>query len=169
MAKLGLYVGNLDFNLDDIYFVKLPFQKINRIFDLDNDLFECIVIDNCIQKLENFTNFLEEIKRILKPESQLIVSVPDYRLYEKCSWPSRYNDSHKHTFSLKMSRNLISRDNHWHIEENLLPELKKIGYDSFSTFLNDNNFDYDKPVLVDQTKEGASCYIVVNCVNKKEI
>jgi SAM-dependent methyltransferase len=139
------------------------------MFDLDNDLFDYVVIDNCIQKLQNFSYFFQEIKRILKQDCQLVISVPDYRLYEKCSWPSRFNDLHKHTFSLTLNRAVISRDNHWHIEENLIPELKKLGYDSFSSFLNDNNFDYDKPVLVDQTKEGASCYIVVNCVNKKEI
>jgi hypothetical protein len=27
------------------------------------------------------------------------------------------------------------------------------------SFIDDNGYDYDKPLMTDQTKEGASCYL----------
>jgi SAM-dependent methyltransferase len=171
MNKLGLFIGNSSFKLDEEndYFINISFDEIKYFYTLDANLFDIMIIDKCLQKLDNFYSIFENAKRLLKDNGELIVILPDYRLYEKCLWPSKFNKNHLHSFSINLTREVVKRDSHWNIEENLIPVLKDFGFVNFESILDDNNFDYDKPVLVDQTKEGASCFIIVKCnVNKKE-
>jgi SAM-dependent methyltransferase len=170
MSKMGLYIGNSPLTLDDPdnYFLNISYNNLRQFFTLDQDLFDIVIFDNCLQKLEEFNSIFDNAKRLLKNGGEFIVIVPDYRLYEKCIWPSKLNSNHLHSFSLNLSRDLIKRESHWNIEENLLPKLNNHGFDNFNCFLNDNNFDYDKPVLEDQTKDGASCYIFIKCQINKE-
>lgn len=45
---------------------------------------------------------LESWIKVVKPKGYLIISVPDYVLYEGGSWPSRYNPDHKSTWSMSL-------------------------------------------------------------------
>jgi SAM-dependent methyltransferase len=172
MNKLGLFIGSSSFKIDDEndYFINVSFGDIKYFYMLDANLFDVIIVDKCLQKCESFYSILENSKRLLKHEGELILTLPDYRLYEKCLWPSKFNKDHLHSFSINLNRDVVKRDSHWNIQENLIPMLENFEFSNFEVILDDNNFDYDKPVLVNQTKEGASCYIIVKShYNKKEI
>lgn len=39
---------------------------------------------------------------VVKPRGHLIVTVPDFTLYERLQWPSRYNPDHKSTWSMSL-------------------------------------------------------------------
>jgi SAM-dependent methyltransferase len=147
----------------------MSFNEIRYFYTLDANLFDIIIIDKCLQKIENFYSIFENAKRTLKNNGELILVLPDYRLYEKCLWPSKFNKNHMHSFSMNLTREIVKRDTHWHIEENLIPLMKNFQYDHFQSNLDDNNFDYDKPVLEDQTKEGAACFVIVKCNIIKEL
>jgi len=168
MSKIGLYIGNSSFMEDDEedYFVNIHYNDLRNFYTLDADLFDVIVIDNCLQKIENFYAIIDNTKRVLKNGGEFIIILPDYRLYEKCIWPSKFNSKHIHSFSLNLNRDVVKRESHWHIENNLIPFVKNFGFDDFEHFLDDNSYDYDKPVLVDQTKDGASCFIMLKSILK---
>jgi len=169
MSKLGLYVGNNSLQMDDDnYFVNVSYENLRQILKLDHNLFEIVVLDKILQKLDNFDLVLDNCKKLLKNLGQLIIIVPDYKLYEKCFWPSRYNKSHKQSFSLNLTQSSVPRATHWNVEENLIPIIKSFGFVDFEVILDDNNFDYDLPILIDQTKDGASCYIIIKCQLNKE-
>jgi len=57
--------------------------------------------------------------------------VPDYALYEHQHWPSRYNQDHKHSFSLTLTRENVKRNNHWHIDDDIKPLFNKHGMEIF--------------------------------------
>lgn len=42
--------------------------------------------------------------RILKKGGHLVVTIPDWEMYEHRQWPSRYNSDHKHAFTLDFNR-----------------------------------------------------------------
>ena len=41
---------------------------------------------------------------VVRPGGYIVVTVPDERLYEHGVWPSRFNEDHKHAFTLNTSR-----------------------------------------------------------------
>lgn len=168
MSKIGLYIGNSSFMEDDEedFFINIHFNNMRQCYELDADLFDVVVIDNCLQKLENFYAIIENVRRLLKKEGEFIIILPDYRLYEKCVWPSKFNSKHLHSFSTNLTKEVVKRNSHWNVDENLIPMIKDFGFDNFEHFLDDNNYDYDKPVLVDQTKDGASCFIMIKSILK---
>lgn len=168
MSKMGLYIGNSSFMEDDEedFFINIHFNNLRQFYELDANLFDVIVVDNCLQKLDNFHAIFDNTRRLLKQDSEFIIILPDYRLYEKCIWPSKFNSKHLHSFSLNLKRDVVKRETHWHVDDNLIPLIKNFGFDDFEHFLDDNNFDYDKPVLVDQTKDGASCFIMIKSILK---
>ena len=170
MSKIGLYLGESNFTgVDESdYFINIAYKNIKYFYALDANIFDIILLDKCIQKLENFYAIFDNSRRLLKNGGELIIAVPDYRLYEKCYWPSRLNSEHVHSFSININKEIVSRETHWNIEEDLVPLLKKFNFMFNDVILDDNNFDYDKPVLIDQTKFGASCYIIVRCTLNKE-
>jgi SAM-dependent methyltransferase len=160
MSKLGLYIGETSFESgDENYFINIKFDALNKFYELNNEIADMVIVDKCLQKLDDFNFLFENIYRILKPGGTFIAVVPDFSLYEKCLWPSRFNPAHRHSFSSKMGRKVIPRETHWNTEEDLMPRLEALGFKAMESFIDDSGYDYDKPLMTDQTKEGASCYL----------
>jgi hypothetical protein len=67
---------------------------------------------------------------------------------------------HKISFSNEVSRPETNRPNHWHTED-LTKLSEELGYQRFCFEVDDENFDYDKPLLENQTKHGASCHLIL--------
>lgn len=55
---------------------------------------------HCLEHLPEPVKALTNWLRVVKPGGHLIVTVPDFDLYEGGVWPSRWNADHKHAFSL---------------------------------------------------------------------
>src|ERR1700745_3871055 len=62
--------------------------------------YDFVYSSHCLEHMPDVKLALTNWLRILKPEGILYLVVPDYELYEKGRWPSRFNPDHKASFSL---------------------------------------------------------------------
>ncbi len=106
---------------------------------IPDNTFDFVYSSHCLEHLTDIPVALRNWRRVLKPTGILYFVVPDFLLYEKLCFPSRYNSDHKHTFSLTshLIRAQVKRDNHWTLTE-LTPLLGYI----FECGLNDRGYDY---------------------------
>ena len=111
--------------------------------------FDFVYSSHCLEHMVEVPVSIANWRRVLKPGGFLYVVVPDYVLYEKATWPSRYNTDHKHTFSTDLSRAIVGRQNHWTPDElfPLLGEVVEWGVQS-------DGFDFNRG-MEDQTRGSA--------------
>jgi len=115
---------------------------------------------HCLEHLLHFDYALINWIRVLKPGGILYVVVPDYELYEKCSWPSRFNPDHKASFSLRISRRQVGgRANHYHLLDDVVPFLNRYGVQLLEVRLEDYGFDYSASADCDQTLGAATAQL----------
>ena len=112
----------------------------------------------CLEHMRSVEVSLVNWLRVLKPGGHLYVVVPDYILYEKMCWPSRFNGDHKQSFSFLIPRAKVVRDNHFHINTDLFPLLQHLGADPLALHVEDLGFNYNF-AMVDQTMHGALAQI----------
>lgn len=55
---------------------------------------------HCLEHMVDVATSLKNWSRVVKEGGALVVVVPDFVLYERCQFPSKYNPDHKATFSL---------------------------------------------------------------------
>lgn len=116
---------------------------------------------HCLEHMRDVAEALRSWARVVRPGGWLYVVVPDFRLYEKLSWPSMYNDDHKHTFSLDVTRG-GGRPNHWHVDTDVRAALSAAGAELVEARLEDDGYDYDPArAYVDQTRGAAVCQIAL--------
>jgi SAM-dependent methyltransferase len=84
------------------------------------DTFDFVYSSHCLEHMRDVPETLRNWTRILRPGGWLYVVVPDYVLYEKMSWPSRFNSDHKQSFSGLIDRSAVVRPNHWHLDGQLV-------------------------------------------------
>lgn len=105
--------------------------------------YDFVYSSHCLEHLRSVEAALTHWIRILKPSGWLYLVVPDYCLYEKMVWPSRFNPDHKQSFSFFVRRSAVGRDNHFHIEEDLVPLLERLGMREIRWLLEDAGFNYN--------------------------
>lgn len=98
--------------------------------------------------------------RMLKPGGYIIATVPDFDLYEKCAWPSRWNAGHRSAWTMDRDVNrAVMGDSPCY----LLPDwLVGFGCDIVVCRLVNTNYDYRIGPEVDQTydeKKGVEAFI----------
>ena len=86
--------------------------------------------------------------RVLRPGGYLIFQVPDEDLYEQGLWPSRYNDDHKHTWT-------ISKAVTWSpASRNIVDYLKFLpNHKVISMRIIDTGYDYHREEIIDQSNQ----------------
>lgn len=99
---------------------------------------------------EALTNWI----RVLKPGGWIYIVIPDYILYEKMTWPSRFNPDHKQSFSNLVTRAAVVRPNHWHMQNDLVPLLEQLGLSEVKWTLESNHFNFNAGMF-DQTAQVA--------------
>jgi SAM-dependent methyltransferase len=62
--------------------------------------YDFVYSSHCLEHMRDVRMALRNWVRILKPGGILYVVVPDFEIYEKSSWPSRFNQDHKASFSI---------------------------------------------------------------------
>jgi SAM-dependent methyltransferase len=62
--------------------------------------FDFVASSHCLEHLHDPSDALLAWSQVVKPGGFLIVTVPDFDLYEGGRWPSRYNGDHKWKFTL---------------------------------------------------------------------
>jgi SAM-dependent methyltransferase len=113
--------------------------------------FDFVYSSHCLEHMRDVRESLVNWTRILKPGGFLYVVIPDYMLYEKLTWPSRFNDDHKQSFSVLIPRRAVARPNHWHVEQDLKPLMQEVGLEVVRFTFEDYGYNYNSG-LFDQTR-----------------
>lgn len=130
-----------------------------------DDSFDFVYSSHCLEHMVTVTEALHNWSRVLRPGGFLYLVVPDYILYEKLTWPSRFNHDHKHSFCLTTTREQVRRSTHWNIHLDLARELTELGHKILEVRREDFHFDYNLGANIDQTLGPAVAQICI--VSKK--
>ncbi len=106
--------------------------------------YDFVYASHCLEHMRNVEEALTNWIRITKKGGFLYVTVPDYILYEKMTWPSQFNTDHKHSFSFLITRRMVGRSTHYHMEQDLIPLVQRLGCTVLKVEVEDNGFDYNK-------------------------
>lgn len=130
-----------------------------HLLGLEGNNFDFVYSSHCLEHLRDVGEALTNWLRVLRPGGFLYVVVPDYLLYEKLTFPSRYNDDHKHTFSLDpwLSRERVGRQNHWGPED-IEAALRSRGAELVEQGVQSDGFDFSRGIE-DQTRGDALAQI----------
>lgn len=82
----------------------------------DNSL-DFVYSSHCIEHMTDVQDAFKNWCAKIKSGGFLYITFPDFILYEKGYWPSRYNGDHKFSFSLDLTKQQVGRENHFHIDE----------------------------------------------------
>lgn len=126
----------------------------------DNSI-DCVYSSHCLEHLVNIETALTNWARVLKSGGYMYFTIPDWVIYEKEKWPSRFNIDHKHSFSLTKTKEEVGRNNHCHIMNDMLPIIEKLGCKLVFTKLEDDGYDYSKPNIDQTLVSKAICQICV--------
>jgi len=121
-----------------------------RLGRFQNDLFDFVYSSHCLEHLNNIESAIKNWSRVLKSDGCLYIVVPDWVIYEKRRWPSSFNGDHKHTFSIDYTKEMVNRDNHWHISGDLRKVIEENNLELIKAELEDFGYDYNSPEI-DQT------------------
>ena len=128
--------------------IKLPFPTGH---------FDFVYSSHCLEHMDSVGDTLNEWTRVLKVGGHLYITVPDYLLYEKLTWPSKFNGNHKHSFSCSITRAQVKRNDHWHIEMDLAPLLANMKMQRVT--LEDDGFNYNLGPDKDQDALRQICVV----------
>lgn len=114
------------------------------------------------QVLEHLIDPMKSIKgwsKVLKTGGYIIVTVPDFELYEKRTWPSRFNPDHKTAWT--MNRLLAGNGVPLIHVPDFLNELSEFDLKAIRVELIVSNYDFSLDSSIDQTRhtDGAECFI----------
>lgn len=62
--------------------------------------FDLVISSHCLEHVQRPFDALERWFKVVKPGGHLVVTVPDFAMYEREQWPSRFNADHKSYFVL---------------------------------------------------------------------
>jgi SAM-dependent methyltransferase len=106
--------------------------------------YDFVYSSHCLEHLTDVEEGLKNWVRVLKPGGNFFVIIPDWKLYEHCTWPSIFNLDHKLTFSIDLTREQVGRDNHFHVANDMLPLLESFGLEVLEVRLEDYLVDYER-------------------------
>jgi SAM-dependent methyltransferase len=126
--------------------------------EVPDSRYDFVYSSHCLEHMPDVRLALRNWTRILKPGGIFYFVVPDFELYEKGQWPSRYNPDHKASFSLATT---TGRLNHYLIPDLLTWMDRELAVTPLVFALEADNFDPSR-FEEDQTEErhgGALCQI----------
>jgi SAM-dependent methyltransferase len=105
----------------------LPFDEdegdAQTLDNVEDDGFDFLYSSHCLEHLDDPYEALRNWIRVVKPGGHLIVNVPDEDLYEQGVWPSRFNPTHKTSWT-------IDKDESWSpVSHNVLDLVRRFRAD----------------------------------------
>ena len=110
--------------------------------------YDFVYSSHCLEHMPDVQLALRNWVRIIKPGGILYVVVPDFELYEKGMWPSRFNQDHKASFSI--TRLPVDRATHYTMHDLVMWLDLELGVSTLELRLEDFGFDRTRFAL-DQT------------------
>jgi SAM-dependent methyltransferase len=123
--------------------------------NMNVERYDFVYSSHCLEHLRSPKTALKTWFSLVKPGGFLILTVPDEDLYEQGHWPSRFNHSHRWTFT-------IHKESSWSpVSINILDLVKAIAHCRIIKLeVVDTNYDYACRG-VDQTRGNAEAAIEV--------
>lgn len=125
-------------------------KDAHNLKEFNDGYFDYVYSSHCLEHLEDPATALDEWWRVIKPGGYLYIAVPDFALYEKRIWPSKFNNDHKTTWNIYKLAYLIAE----FFDDAQVLRLQ----------VNDEGFDYSDTTS-DQTARGAQAE--VECIVRK--
>ena len=110
--------------------------------------YDFVYSSHCLEHIADVQLALRNWVRIIKPGGILYIVVPDFELYEKGMWPSRFNQDHKASFSI--TRLPVDRATHYTMHDLVMWLDLELGVSTLELRLEDFGFDRTRFAL-DQT------------------
>jgi len=67
---------------------------------IPDEEFDFLHASHCLEHMVDVKVTLENWSRVVRRGGDLVITVPDEDMYERGTWPSKYNPDHKHTFTV---------------------------------------------------------------------
>lgn len=144
-----------------------PFDKeqgdANNLLDyFQPNSFDCVHGSQVMEHVYDPSKFMRHCLQIVKPGGWVVMTIPDFDLYEKRHFPSKYNPDHKTTWSLWRNNRANAQPNSPHMH---VPTwIKQFDVAQKFATLIDTNYDYLAPDTKDQTwlrKDEVECFIEI--------
>lgn len=114
--------------------------------------YDWVYSSHCLEHIEDPKTAIINWWYLVAPNGHLIVTVPDYYLYEKKIMPSRFNRDHKHAYSILKHANTL----------NLLDIFSGLSRCQIRWIrTNDRGFDYNDKVKDQTATRGAQAEIEI--------
>lgn len=121
-------------------------DDITKFFPYDSGFYDTLHSSNCLEHMSDPVVALKSWIKLVKVRGHIVFTVPDFILYEKLRFPSRWNAGHCSTWSLTHKGSPAGR---MHCK---LPEwLDQFNATVLRCALVDTNFNYSLGPEVDQT------------------
>jgi len=133
----------------------LGHSDAHHLAEHGDETFDFVVSSHCLEHMSDpvlaFNNWL----RVLKSGGFAVITIPDWEMYERKQWPSKFNGDHKTSWTLELA---ITEDHPAHVI--LVPEfLDKFPVELIKVQRILDNFDPLLPEHIDQTGGPAECAI----------
>ncbi len=103
----GIDIGCGDDPLNYMPLYVIPFDKedgdaqsVCRIGTEHRPDFDFVYSSHCLEHMSDVPLALKNWASLVREGGTVFIVVPDFQLYERLQWPSRYNEDHKAAFSL---------------------------------------------------------------------
>lgn len=67
---------------------------------IEDESLDFVHSSHCLEHLRDPLEAIKNWARVLKPGGHIIVTVPEWEMYEKKNWPSKYNGDHKTAWTM---------------------------------------------------------------------
>ena len=133
----------------------MPDGDAQYLATIDDDSLDFVHSSHCLEHMRQWDIALSNWTRVVKPGGYLVITIPDWELYEHRKWPSRFNSDHKWAFSL--TENSLNAPVVYLTKDN----LEAAGFIVHKLWRVEDGFDFNLPDMVDQTAyvTGAECAI----------
>lgn len=125
------------------------------LIDIPDNSYDFLVSSHCLEHMESPEDAIKNWIRVVKPSGYLVITVPDWDMYEHRQWPSKFNGDHKSSWTIEQPDMPHVRNIHFFLQE--LLDTVSILQVSVLT----DKFDKILPKEVDQTGpvDGPECAI----------
>lgn len=134
----------------------LPDGDAQYLGSVPDNTYDFLHSSHCLEHMRQWDMALGHWSRVVKSGGYLIITIPDWVMYEHRHWPSRFNSDHKWAFSLNESSirapvMYLRKDQLEHMGLFFVEKLWEVR----------NGFDERLPDVVDQTaySDVAECAI----------
>lgn len=97
--------------------------------------YDFVFASHVLEHMDDPRHALEEWLSVVRPGGYLVVIVPDEDLYEQGTFPSVFNDDHKHTFTISKARSWSP------VSVNVLDLVRDLAAELVAVELQDHGYD----------------------------